>query len=873
MSGAGDVKEAAAAGSMLRLAFRLALRDWRGGRGALRGMGIVLLCLALGVAAIGTIGGLRDAIQRGVAEQRRAILGGDLSIEDSQKLPDALPAFLAAHGARTSTVVRMRTMAYGPDGRRMLVELSAVDPAYPLVGEATVSGGEGLQAALEGSKPVPGLAADPLVADRLGLKPGNVVRIGDERLRVLPNLDKMPDAAGQTALAPPVMIARPALDAAGLVRPGTLLTMAVRVSLPDGPPHEDARTRLGRAQALAGAVARAFPGEAWRVRDIDDAAPALTRVVGQVALFMTLIALAALLLGGMGVAAGVSSWLEGRIGTIAVLRALGAPPRLAALVVGLQVAGLCALGIMAGMAVGLLLPPLAVRALGGLLPVAPHGGVQWAPVLLASGFGIVVAALFALSPLVRAVSVPPSVLFRGPAGLAESGRRRTGIWAAQAGLTALLVLLAVLTAPDRRLAFGFCVVAGLVLLLFRLAAIGMTALARFLPRPRAGAGVLRMALRLGLAALGRPAASAGQMLLALGAGLTVLAAIALAQGDLRASLLDQLPKHAPSFYFIDIQPDEMQRFTTVVRGVPSAGEVRSLPSLRERVVAVDGVPAERVTATPGTRWALRGDQGLTIAATPPPDTHMAAGRWWPAGYDGPPLLSFDAGLAAGWGVHVGSVIRLNVLGRDIDLRVGSLRNVDWRSLQLNFAFIASPGLLSAAPHSMVATVASTGAPAGDAAILAAVTDALPNVSGIRVADVLAQLGSIVGRLAWALAAIGGVALLSGALVLASTLAAAQRQRIAEAAVLRVLGATGPQLRAAWLVEFAVLGIVAGICAACIGGGLSWLLMREVLRARWVFLPWTLSGVAAGATALMVAAGFLATRRALAASPAVLLRGG
>ncbi len=862
-----------ARGTTLRLALRLALRDWRGGRGRFGGMGIVLLCLALGVAAIGTIGGLRDAIQQGVAEQRRAILGGDLAIEDNEPLPPELSRFLRERGARTSTVVRMRTMAYGPDGRRMLVELSAVDGAYPLVGTATLDGGQPLQAALATPARLPGLAADPLVADRLGLKPGGAVRIGDERLRVLPDLDKVPDSAGQTALAPSVMIARPALDAAGLVRPGTLLTTSLRVALPDGPLHETARARLGRAQALAQAVADAFPGQAWRVRDIDDAAPALTRAVGQVALFMTLIALAALLLGGMGVAAGVSSWLESRIGTIAVLRAVGAPPRLAALVVGLQVAGLCGVGIVLGMAVGLVLPPLAVRALGGLLPVAPHEGLQWAPVLLASAFGIAVAALFALSPLLRAVSVPPSVLFRGPAGLAGPGReRRIATWGAQAGLVALLVLLAVLTAPDRRLAFGFCVVAGLVLLLFRLAAIGLTAAARFLPRPVAGPGVLRMAVRLGLAALGRPAAPAGQLLLALGAGLTVLATIALAQGDLRASLFDQLPKHAPSFYFIDIQPDEMQRFAAVVRGVPSAGEVRSLPSLRERVVAVDGVPAERVAATPGTRWALRGDQGLTIAATPPPDTHMAAGRWWPAGYDGSPLLSFDAGLAAGWGVHVGSVIRLNVLGRDIDLRVASLRNVDWRSLQLNFAFIASPGLLSAVPHSMVATVASAGGPAGDAAILAAVTDALPNVTGIRVADVLAQLGSIVGRLAWALAAIGGVALLSGALVLASTLAAAQRQRVAEAAVLRVLGATGPQLRAAWLVEFAVLGAVAGSCAGVVGGGLSWLLMREVLRSRWIFLPWSLSGVGAAAVVLMLVAGYLATRRALAASPAILLRG-
>ena len=480
---------ASVSGSMLRLALRLALRDWRGGRGALRGMGIVLLCLALGVAAIGTIGGLRDAIQQGVAEQRRAILGGDLAIEDNQPLPAELSRFLQDRGARTSAVLRMRTMAYGPGGRRMLVELSAVDRAYPLVGAATLDGGMGLQAALAAPASLPGLAADPLVADRIGLQPGGTVRIGDERLRVLPVLDKVPDSAGQTALAPSVVIARPALDAAGLIRPGTLLTTSLRVALPDGPAHETARARLGRAQALAQAVADAFPGEAWRVRDIDDAAPALTRAVGQVALFMTLIALAALLLGGMGVAAGVSSWLESRIGTIAVLRAVGAPPRLAALVVGLQVAALCAVGIVLGMAVGLVLPPLAVRALGGLLPVAPHEGLQWAPVLLASAFGVVVAALFALSPLYRAVSVPPSVLFRGPAGMAGPGReRRIATGTAQAGLASLLVLLAVLTAPNRRLAFGFCVVAGLVLLLFRLAAMAMTTAARFAAAAGGGSG-------------------------------------------------------------------------------------------------------------------------------------------------------------------------------------------------------------------------------------------------------------------------------------------------------------------------------------------------------------------------------------------------
>ena len=857
-----------------RGALRLALRDWRGGDGLLRGMGIVLLCLALGVAAIGTIGGLRDAIQQGVAEQRRAILGGDLAIESPDLLPDALPAFLARQGVRTSEVVRMRTMAYAPNGQRMLVELSAVDASYPLVGQATIAGGMPFGQALAGGSGLPGLVADALVGDRLGVKPGAVLRVGEQRFQLAPPLDKVPDAAGQAALAPSVTIPRSALASAGLLRPGALLTSSLRIILPDGPRHESTATRLARSRVLARAVADAFPGQDWHIRDIDDEAPALTRAVDQVALFMTLIALAALLLGGMGVAAGVSSWLESRTGTIAVLRSLGAPPLLAATVFGLQVAGLCAAGIVAGVVVGLALPPLAVRLLGGLLPVAPHGGLQWAPVGLASAFGIVVAVLFTLAPMVRAVSVPPAVLFRGPAGVAGPDRRRqlkTG--AALAGLVLLLVLLAVLTAPNKRLALGFCAVAAIVLLAFRLAGRGLTLLARVLPRPQAGPGVSRIATRLGLAALGRPAAPAARLLLALGAGLTVLATVALAEGDLRAALLDQLPKHAPSFYFIDLQPDETARFEALLRRMPSVGEVRSLPSLRTRVVAVDGVPAEQVNATPGTRWALRGDHGLTIAGAAPPDTHVVAGHWWKPDYDGPPLLSFDAGLAAGWGIHVGSVVRLNILGRDVDLKVASLRDIAWRSLQLNFAFIASPGLLSNAPHTVVATVASSGRASDDAAILAAVTDALPNVTGIRVADVLVQLGSLVGRLAWALAAIGAVALVSGALVLASTLAAAQRQRIAEAAVLRVLGATSAQLRAAWLVEFAVLGAVAGVCAAGIGAGLSWLLMRFVLQAPWVFLSGTVAAVTGASVLLMLVAGFLATRRALAASPAVLLRQG
>ncbi len=833
-------------------------------RGSLAGMRIVLLCLALGVAAIGTVGGLRAAIQGGVAAQRRALLGGDLSMESPDPLPPALAAYLRGRGMRISETATLRSMLYGAGGRRMLVEVRGVDAAYPLVGALTLAPSVPLATALG-----QGLLAEPLIGDRLAATPGASLRLGSHAVHLAGILTHVPDGAGSTSLAPTVMLSRQALDAAGLIAPGALVSYALRVALPDEPALRLPAARQARADLLARDIAREFPREPWRIRDVGDAAPALTRVVEQVSQFMTLIGLASLLLGGLGVASGVASWLEARRETLAVLRCLGASAANVALIVSLQLGLLCGAGILAGGIAGLVVPMVAVRALAGLLPIAPDDAPHLAPLLLAAGFGILVAVLFTLPPLLRTVRVSPVTLFRE-----EIGEGRPAGWWLRVVLGVIvlaLVGLAMLTSPSPLLALGFCAVAAVVLLVFRLVSLILRLLSRrIMHRTGPGGSVW---LRLGLRALYRPGSPASALLLALGAGLSTLAGIALIEGNIREAVLGQLPAHAPSFYFIDIQPDEAARFDAVLKALPSVGEVRQLPSLRARVVAVDGVPAATAAlrASAQTRWAFRGDRGLSLSAAPPPATHIAEGKWWPADYAGAPLLSFDVGLAHGWGVHIGSVITLNVLGRDVDLRVANLRDIAWRSLQLNFAFIASPGLLSAAPHTLVATVVSSGRPADDAAILQAVTDALPNVTGIRVADVLAELAVLVHRLALALQATAAVALLSGGLVLAATLASGQRQRRREAAILRCLGATGSQLRAAWLVEFAVLGAVAGLAAAGVGALLSWLVLHFVLRAPWVLLGTTLAATLFGAIVLMLLAGLAATRQALRASPAELLR--
>jgi len=376
-------------------------------------------------------------------------------------------------------------------------------------------------------------------------------------------------------------------------------------------------------------------------------------------------------------------------------------------------------------------------------------------------------------------------------------------------------------------------------------------------------------VRLGIGNLYRPGAPTPLLLLSAGLGLSTLASVALIQGNMQHQIQEQLPTNAPSFFFVDIQNDQLPRFEQIVRAQPGLEDLHQVPSLRARVVAVNGVPAEDVAATPDTEWALRGDRGLTYAATPPDGTRVVAGTWWPPGYDGPPLVSFDAGLAKGWHVGVGDVIRVNVLGRDIDLKIANLRDIAWQSLGINFFMVASPGLLAHAPHTHIATVRIADADQGG--LLRAVTDALPNVTGIRVEDVLSAIAGLLNQVAAALTVTGALTLLAGTFVLVGAVAAGQRRRVREAVILKTLGATRSQIRAAWLTEFGIVGLVAGLTASVVGSAASFAVTHYILHTEWIFMPVTLIVTLAGALALMLLFGYAGTAAALRVRPAPLLR--
>ena len=834
------------------IALRLALRELRGG---VRGLRIVIACLALGVAAVAAVGSLREGIERGLQVEGRRLLGGDMEVQGgAQVLPDALRDLLRARGAALSDIVQMRSMLIAPSGDRQLVELKAVDAAYPLVGEARTDPPGALQAALAERGGLPGVVAEPLVLDRLGLKFGDQVRLGQSTFEVRAALVAEPDRIGApTVLGPRAMISAAALAATGLVQPGSLLNYELRATLPPG-------TAVG---GVTEAVRAAFPGEGWRIRAATEGAPGVARFVDQTGLFMTLVGLTALLVGGIGVATGVRAWLEARARTIATLRCLGGSSRLIFTVFLLQVLALSAVAIAIGLAVGAALPAVAVALFGDALPVPARAGLYPRSLALAACYGLLTAAAFALWPLARASQIPGAALFRD-ALLPERLQARPMWLAVNAALAAALVALTVAASPDRRFALWFCASAAATLLLFRLGGIAVMALARRSPASRPAW------LRLGVANLHRPGSATPLMLVSLGLGLSTLAAVALIQGNLRRQVLEQLPDRAPTFYFIDIQNDQLDRFTKLVEAEPGTSDLEDVPSLRARIVSVNGVPAEQVLATPETQWALRGDRGLTYSARPPEGTKLVAGEWWPADYAGPPLVSFDVNLARGWGVGLGDTIRVNVLGREIDLRIASLRDIAWRSLSLNFTMVASPGLLARAPHTHLATL-RVDATGNEGRLLRSVTDALPNVSGIRVADVLSSVAAILGKLAAALAATGSVTLVAGALVLVGAVAAGQRRRMAEAVVLKTLGATRGQVRAAWLVEFGLIGACAGLIAAAVGTLASWGVTTFVMRAEWVFLPGVLATTIGGCIVLMLGFGYAGTEAALRAKAAPLLR--
>ena len=837
-------------GGRVPLALRLALRELRGG---LKGFRVFILCLALGVAAVAGVGSLSAALVGGLDADARKLLGGDVELRLTHRAATADELAYMRRDAEVGLTVEMRTMARAEDGRRRLVELKGVGAAYPLYGEMALDGGLGLAAALAQGPDGWGAVAEPALLRRLDLRPGDHLRVGELDYVLRAAIAREPDrGADSFVLGPRLMVAEASLAETGLILEGSLIRYHYRLKLAPGVAPEPWLERLTRDLPEAG----------WRVRDIRNGAPGLKRFIDRMRLYLTLVGLSALLVGGLGVANAVRSHLEARAPTIAVLKCLGAPNRLVFQVYLIQVMLLAGAGVLLGLAVGAATPPLLSGLLAQYLPFEARLGLYPRPLLLATLYGLLTALAFALWPLGASRTVPAGALLRG---LVEERRQgfdwRAALPTALAFL--LLALAAVATADDRWFAIWFVLAAAGSLAAFRLAAAGVMALVRRLRPPR------RPGPRLALANLHRPGTPTVPVLLSFGIGLTVLIVVGLLEGNLTRQVSERLPAEAPAFFFIDIQPDQVAEFERLARAAPAVSGIAKVPMLRGRVTRLNGRPADEVEVDPSVAWVLRGDRGLTYAERPPEAAEIVAGSWWPAGYRGPQLVSVGEREAAGLGLAIGDSLTVNVLGREVTATVANFRRINWASFGINFVLVFSPGVLEGAPHSFIAVAEVP--PSGETALETAVTDRFPNVSAIRVREALESANDILAKIAVAVRATAMVTLAAGVLVLAGALAAGHRRRIYEAVILKVLGGRRLQVLSAYLMEYAVLGLVAAAIAAVVGSIAAYVVVTEVMQAGWIWLPGTVLRTAALSVTVTVLFGLVGTWAALAERPAPHLR--
>jgi putative ABC transport system permease protein len=739
--------------------------------------------------------------------------------------------------------------------------MKAVDANYPLFGTVTTDPAMPLAALFAQRDGAFGAAVDPALLTRLDLKAGDRITLGNARVELRAALTGEPDKlAGGIGLGPRVLMSEAALRATGLLQPGSLVRWQYRLRLPDGESSDGAVTSLQReAQAQ-------FPDAGWEVRSRNKASPQLDRSVERFTQFLTLVGLTTLLVGGVGVANAVASHLARKRDVIGTMKALGATGGDIFTAYCTEVILVALLATVIGAVIGATLPFIIVFAFGKLIPLPVEPALFPGVLALSVVYGLLTALAFALWPLGRAHDISVSMLFRDQIAAERSWPRRRYV-AATAAIVAVLALLAIFTTYDQRVAGFFVIAAAAVFVLLRFVAQLTMAIARRVPRARS------TVLRLAVANIHRAGALTPSVMLSLGLGLALLVTVVEIDGNLHREFASALPEHAPSFFFLDIPAADAARFDGFIREKAPGATIEQVPMMRGRIVSANGIGADDIKAAPGSRWVLSGDRGITFSSTVPAGSRLVAGQWWNADYTGEPLVSLESRTAADLDLKIGETVTVNVLGRTITARIANLRAVEWENLGINFVLVFSPNTFAGAPHSDIATLsfADGGTTAEETTVIKALADAFPSVTAVRIKDALDAIDALVGKLVLALRGASSITLIAAALVLGGALAAGQRYRVYDAVVLKTLGATRPQLTAAYAIEYLLIGLATAIFAVAAGSLAAAFVVTKVMDFPFVWVAGEAIGTAAVALLVTVVLGLAGTFSALGRKPAEVLR--
>ncbi len=838
--------------------FALALRELRGG---LKGFYIFIACVALGVGVITCVGAISDALNASLAQQGQRLLGGDFQLARTHQRATAKERAWLVERGTIAEMVTLRTMARRPDlSEQTLVEVKGVDDAYPLVGAVRLQDGTSDSSALTKS---PGAIVEPILLEQLSLKVGDKLQIGNLLVAINGVIAHEPDKlTARLSYGPRVMMSIGTLQKTGLIAPGALVRWRYSWKLGDGRGDVAAGLVAMRKELKTGDLS----GSGFVVRDRRNPSPLVTRTIERLGQFLTLIGLTALLIGGVGVANAVNTFIDKRRKIIATFKSLGATGSLIFKVHLIQVMVIAAIGVGIGLSAGYAIPALFNVFFGASLPFRAHIVITPHSALTAAAYGFLVSLVFTLWPLGRAEMMRAGVLFRDEVAPTRTWPRPY-IIALSVAAAAALIAFAVSSSESKQIAFYFCM--GLVILfsVFLALGSGVSWLAKRAPRSR----IPELALAVGN--IGAPGGLAQSVVLSLGAGLSLLVAVALADASLVEELVNRAPKNAPNYFVLDIPKQDYQRFQSLVMRIAPKAKVGHAPMLRGRLIKLGGRDTETIKAPPEAQWVLNGDRGLSYDETVPDGSKVVKGKWWPKGYDGPPLVSFEVELAGLLGVGIGDTVTVNVLGRDITARITNLREVKWESLAINFVMVFSPNTLKAAPHNLLATISL---PPGaslkqEAAISRQIGKAFPAVTPIRVKDAINRFNAIFARIMSAIRIAGSVTLLAGALVLAGALATAQRRRITQAVILKTLGATRRRILTSHFIEYLILASASAVIAIGLGAGAAWVALVKVMEIEFVFSGAAVAQALVFSIALVALFGGLGTWRVLQAPSVPYLR--
>jgi len=798
---------------------------WREGRASRRRGLLIVLAVATGVAALVAINSFTDNLRGSVRQEARALLGADLALSAGGPFTAGAEALLdevrtaTRPGADVARVVNFGAMALKTGGETTrLAQVLAVDPGYPYYGTIeTAPAGEWPRLAETG-----GAITDASLLVALGARVGDEIALGEARFVVRATVENMPGDVGvRSAFGPRAFIPRTRVEGTGLLTRGSRARYEAYLRFPPGTD----------AQKIADRFRPRLSAERLAVRTVSDDQRRLTATLSQFGNFLGLVALVALLLGGLGVASAVHVFIKRRMTTIAVLRCLGATGGtvLAAYLVQALVVGLA--GSLAGATLGAVVQVALPRLLKDVLPVDVAWSLSWPSVLGGVGVGVWVAAVFSLLPLLAVRRVSPLAVLRRDYEEEKPPRRDVARYGAVLALAASLVALAVIQAG--RLAFGLAFAAGIAVALAALwlsAVVLVRGLRRFFPRR------LPYLYRQGLANLYRPANQTLMVVLALGFGAFLLSTLLLVQHNLLRGLRVDRGADRPNLVFFDVQPDQKD---DVVARLRAEGPLTTpaVPIVPMRLLSLKGRPASDLLAIEEEgrrpeRWALRREYRSSYRDAPSGSERLVAGAWWGTGEwkgrasAGAVPVAVEAGLARELGVGVGDEIVWDVQGVPVPSRVAALREVEWARFEPNFFVVFPEGPLDDAPQSFV-LLSRVENPARRARLQRAIVEAHPNVSTLDLAQVQRTIEGVLDKVAFAIRFMALFSLAAGALVLAGAVAASRYQRVREGALLRTLGARRSQLVRILLAEYAVLGALAAGAAILLSTLAGWALVRFV----------------------------------------------